>query len=96
MDTHRTLATRSRLASKRHSFLVGFIQMILVSINIKNMVFAFTNTLYLQYVARMYIHSTFWERISNAFGAAAGIAIGIAVHYYVLKPYALTQLALLK
>jgi|GEM_PF-6885842 len=97
-----SIAQRSRLASKRHSFIVGFVQMILVSINWKSVangnlilsiVFTLANTLYWQYVVRTAIHSTFWERLVYALGSAVGVPIGIAIHYFVLRHYALTQLA---
>jgi hypothetical protein len=96
------LAQRSSRASKRLSFIVGLIQMVLVAVNVKNMasgnvvyamVFTVGNTLYMQYAVRTIIHSTFWERLVYALGSAAGVAIGIAVHFYLLRPHAFTQLA---
>ena len=98
------LAPRSPHAGKRHSFLLGLGQMVLVSINWKcvangnvvfSVIFTIVNTLYLQMMTRTYIHSTGWERIANALGAAFGVVAGIVIHYYILKPLAFTQLATL-
>lgn len=99
---YSTLAQRSRLASKRHSFLVGMIQMFLVVINNRNMAhghllfliaFTLVNTHVLVYVVRTVIHSTFWEIFIYGVGSATGAVVGVLVHYYFLKPYALTHLA---
>lgn len=98
----RYLARRFPVAAKPLSFIAGVIQMILVAINIKNVasgnvVFAmgFTafNTFYLQSVTRMWNEFSLAERICNALGSAAGVAIGIAVHHYLLAPRAITHLS---
>jgi hypothetical protein len=97
-----SLAQRSPLASKRHSFLTGLIQMFLMSINIKNMAnghliwlagFTLINTHVWLYMVRTAIHSTRWERFIYGVGSAAGAVLGVVIHYYYIKPHALTQLA---
>lgn len=100
--THPTLAPRSRLASKRHSFFVGFIQMFLVVINNRNMAhghllflvaFTLINTHVLVYVVRTVIHSTFWEIFIYGLGSATGAVLGVLAHYYLIKPNAVFHLA---
>lgn len=96
------LAQRSPRASKRRSFLAGLIQMFLMSVNIKNMAnghlvfiagFTLVNTHVWIYMVRTVIHSTKWERFIYGVGSAAGAVLGVVIHFYYIKPYALTQLA---
>jgi hypothetical protein len=102
--SHPSLASRSPHASKRHSFLTGLIQMLLMSINIKNMAnghlvwlagCTLINTHVWVYMVRTVIHSTRWERFIYGVGSATGAVLGVVVHFYCIKPYALTYLAML-
>ena len=76
--------------------------MLLMSINIKNManghliflvVCTLVNTHVWVYMVRTVIHSTFWERMIYGVGSATGAVLGVVIHFYIIKPHALTQLA---
>lgn len=97
-----TLAQRSPRAGNLNSFLVGCGQMLLMSINVRNMsnghlffLFTFTllNTCVWAKIVRLVIHSTKWELGFYAAGSALGAVLGVLTHHFVIEPNALIHLA---
>lgn len=97
-----SLAPRSPRASKRRSLLVGLGQMLLMSINIRNVAqghlvflggFTVINTYVWVYMVRTVIHASRWEKFFYALGSAVGAVLGVLASKYLLQPYAFTHLA---
>jgi hypothetical protein len=95
------LAERSPRAGKLHSFLVGLVQMSLMSINVRNMAegylvfligFTLINTYVWIYVVTTAIHSTKYEKFIYAIGSAAGAVLGVTASHYFIQPHAFTHL----
>ena len=69
------------------------------NINNGNLVYLFfftiLNTWVIVKIVRMVIHSTQWEIWVYALGSAAGAELGVFIHYYLIKPNAITHLSAL-
>jgi len=99
---YQHLAQRSPRASKKRSFLIGLGQMVLMSINIRNMAegnivflaaFTLLNTWVWVNIVRVVIHSTRWEVAAYMVGSAGGAVLGVVIHHYCIQPIAVTHLS---
>ncbi len=104
MPDFSTIVLRSRVAGWKHSLLVGLGQMFLMAINIRNIAsghvvflagFTFINTYVWVYIVRTVVHSKRHEVFAYAVGSVAGAVSGVMASHYIVKPLAVTALAIL-